>query len=299
MDDFDILEEVYVSANSIIFDKDGKLLDLHPYIKLGHPHVRQGSQEFSNYINITELPLDEYIDLTHYYSYWPFAHRYDALSRMRHIESLLTGNQSFLIGSKISNFARGRFDEECGLFGINNKIYFTKDRQLFKVKRLIYPHWIYNSDIGNESPVQFTQESFNYCRNKYSFQDSGNNYKLFLTRTKPLQRSIINSGEVHEFFNSQGFVILNGTEDLKTTMEYFYNAKVIIGVHGGLFSNIIFCGKVSKIVEIFPKEYWNGCFLGWNSKLKTDYQTLIFDSSSNNITLNQENLIQIMEVACG
>lgn len=293
---YEILNDVYVGFNGVIFDKDRKEIPLHPYyqkkmIEQIHPF---------EFCRIVDLPLDEYVDLTHFYGYWPFAHRYDALSRVRHIEDLVKEDSVFLIGMDVRNFSGDRFGEECGLFRVNHKIHFPIPQLLYRVKRLIYPHWIYQLGVGNESPVQFTDESFKYCRNKYEkiFNPSETKYKLFLTRFR-LSRSITNFEEVHNFFKSNGFIIVDGKEDLKTTIDYFYNASIIVGVHGGLFSNLIFCNSLDKIVEVFPHEYFNGCFLGWKKfiNIKYGYQTLIHESVDRKITFSQEDLSNLLKEA--
>ncbi len=292
---YKILEDVYIGSNGIVFDGNKNILNLHPFYQ---DHINKESKSFASY-KIIILPLKEYVDLTHFYGHWPFAHRYDALSRVRHIESIITDDSHFLIGIETEGFTKGRFNEECKLFGVRNKIYFPTGNVLFKVERLIYPCWVYNISTGNESPVQFTEESFCYCKSKYQeyFKGSGNKYKLFLTRFN-MSRGIINFEDVHNFFKNYGFIIVDGSEDLKTTIEYFYNAQVIVGIHGGLFSNLIFCSEVERIVEIFSREYYNGCFFGWKGLLniKKEYNILTFESTNGNIFLKQNDLMDLIKL---
>ena len=237
------------------------------------------------------------MDLTHYYNFCPFSHRYDVLSRLRHIEKLITENTNYLLGTQ-TEFNENRFNEEFELFGVINKIYHPDGDTLFKIKKLIYPIWLYKSiRMGNESPVSFTRESFEYCRNKYRkyYNKNDNKYKLFLTRYNT-QRNITNFDNVHEFFKEQGFIILDGTENLETTINYFYNSEMIVGIHGGLFSNLLFCNNVKRIIEIFPSKYYNCCFIDWNQHLNTNYKTLTFESDiNNNINFDQNMLNEILE----
>ena len=278
---YKILEDVYLGSNGLIFDKNKEILSLNRYDKFVHVN-----KNFDDYI-IEELYLDEYVDMTHYYRFWPFAHRYDCLSRLRHIEDLIHKDTHFIIGGN-SKFHPIRFDEECKLFGINNKIHHRVSNTLFKIKKLIYPLW-----LNSESPVQFTFESFEYCRNKYinMFEDKEEKYKLFLTRTN-IKRGLINYEEIHDFLKEKGFIIVNGSEDFHTIVNYFYNAEIIVGLHGGLFSNMIFCRKPKKIIEIFSDKYNNGCFLGWKKHLDVDfYEQITYKSAPNgNIHIDKNNL---------
>jgi hypothetical protein len=283
---YKIIEDVYLLSNGITFDKNINVL------KLNRNHDIVYNENDFNYSSIIELPDDEYVDLTHYYSHWPFAHRYDCLSRIRHVENLITDKTKFLLGlnSTEGSFSKNRFKEESELFGIKNIIYHPNNNTLFKIKRLIYPLWVFG-----EAPCAFSEESFIYCRNKYNdYYKDGNEVKLFLTRTSE-PRCILNSKEVHNFFVTNGFIIIKGDEDLKTMINYFYNAEIIIGFHGGVFSNILFCSRVKKIIEVLSSDWENYCFAGWNQHLKTNYINLKFAPDTNgNIIFNQNILNKIL-----
>ena len=64
-------------------------------------------------------------------------------------------------------------------------------------------------------------------------------------------RSIINEDEVKNYLISKGFSAIKLTElsfiDQALT---FYNADIIVGLHGAGFANIIFCKPNTKILEL-------------------------------------------------
>jgi hypothetical protein len=283
---YKILENVYISSNGMIFDENMNVL------KISRLHDTVYTENF-NYSSIKKLPDGDYVDLTHYYSFCPFSHRYDIFSRIRHIEELITPETNFLIGNIATEqrFTINRFKEESELFGIKNKIYHPDNNTLFKIKKLIYPDWLFG-----EAPCAFTPESFVYCRNKYNsyFKKTEKKFKVFLTRAS-IARVIMNADFVHKFLEKDNFVILNGSEDLETTINYFYNSDIIVGIHGGMFSNLIFCGDVNKIIEIFPSSRYNGCFVGWNKYLKTNYKTLIFESDNSDNIFFEENMLNTIQ----
>jgi capsular polysaccharide biosynthesis protein len=51
------------------------------------------------------------------------------------------------------------------------------------------------------------------------------------------------------YLEERNFLILKGDEPLNKMIEYFYNAEVIIGYHGSLFANTIFCQSFVRVLE--------------------------------------------------
>jgi len=83
-----------------------------------------------------------------------------------------------------------------------------------------------------------------------SRDDSNSNLKNY--------RKIINENELLKFLKEKNFkfICLSNFSFLKQ-IEFFYNAKIIIGLHGAGFSNLIFCKKNTKVIEIKPKKAQN------------------------------------------
>ena len=69
---------------------------------------------------------------------------------------------------------------------------------------------------------------------------------------------IINNNQIKKFLTSKGFKILKLTNfDFKKQINFFRNAKIIIGPHGAGFANLVFCEKKTKIIEIKPNNHPN------------------------------------------
>ncbi|MCK9273063.1 glycosyltransferase family 61 protein [Candidatus Gracilibacteria bacterium] len=288
MKNFEILKNIYICSNGLIFDENGLIIKVHK----DHEFIYKSAKKNLSDYKIINLLENEYVDLTHYYNHWPFAHRYDCLSRLRHLEQIKNENTNFIIGIPQGYIGSQRFELECKLFGINKKIYYSNNSFTFKVKSLIYPFWL----IG-ENPCHFTNDSFLFCRSKYEnyFTNNNTKYKLFLSRLN--YRKILNYSEVHEFFEKNGFIIINGSEDLESIINYFFNAEIIIGVHGGLFSNLIFCDNLKKVIEIFPENYYNGCYYGWKDIIKIKlYETIIVPSENIDIVLSQQIMNKLVSL---
>ena len=66
-------------------------------------------------------------------------------------------------------------------------------------------------------------------------------------------RSIINEDEIFYYLKKKGFVKIRLAElDFIEQVYLFYNANCIFGLHGAGFSNLIFCKKNTKIIEVKP-----------------------------------------------
>ena len=67
-------------------------------------------------------------------------------------------------------------------------------------------------------------------------------------------RSIINEEEIFNYLKKKGFVKVKLAElDFIEQVYLFYYAKCIFGLHGAGFSNLIFCKKNTKIIEVKPQ----------------------------------------------
>ena len=84
------------------------------------------------------------------------------------------------------------------------------------------------------------------------------NYKLYISRSKTRLRRTLNEKKLIPLLKERGFKVVNLEDfNLKEQINFFNNAKIIIGAHGAGFTNLIFCNslktKATKIIEIFPK----------------------------------------------
>jgi hypothetical protein len=66
-------------------------------------------------------------------------------------------------------------------------------------------------------------------------------------------RSITNEEEIFNYLKKKGFIKVKLAElDFIEQVYLFYNANCIFGLHGAGFSNLIFCKKNTKIIEVKP-----------------------------------------------
>ena len=65
------------------------------------------------------------------------------------------------------------------------------------------------------------------------------------------QRRIINEEEIKEYLKKNNFIIAKLHQmNFVDQMRLFYNAKCVVGLHGGGFGNVVFCKPKTKIVEL-------------------------------------------------
>ena len=78
--------------------------------------------------------------------------------------------------------------------------------------------------------------------------------KVYIRREDANYRKILNENDLIIRLKKQEFEIINPQHfDILEQMKIFSNAEVIISPHGSNMSNIIFCQKNAKIIEISPE----------------------------------------------
>jgi len=78
--------------------------------------------------------------------------------------------------------------------------------------------------------------------------------KIYIRREDANYRKILNEADLISKLRKQGFEIINPQHfEILEQMKIFSNAEVIVAPHGSNISNIIFCKKGTKIIEISPE----------------------------------------------
>lgn len=77
--------------------------------------------------------------------------------------------------------------------------------------------------------------------------------KIYIRREDANYRKVLNEADLIEKLRNQGFEVINPHHyEILDQMKIFSSAEVIISPHGSNLSNIIFCNKGAKIIEISP-----------------------------------------------
>ena len=108
--------------------------------------------------------------------------------------------------------------------------------------------------------------------------------KIYLSRQNSSYRNIINEGDVTEEIKKIGFKILDlNNLEITKQIEYFSNAEIIISATSSALTNIVFCKKGTKIIEITPnykfdyERSFKERYSFISKELKLDYTSIIAD----------------------
>lgn len=78
--------------------------------------------------------------------------------------------------------------------------------------------------------------------------------RVYIKRGETSVRRVLNESEIETKFESMGFACVDLAKmTLLEQAMLFLNAKVIVGVHGAGFANLLYCGDAkTKVFEIYP-----------------------------------------------
>jgi capsular polysaccharide biosynthesis protein len=121
---------------------------------------------------------------------------------------------------------------------------------------------------------------------------------LYVSRQSQSSRRILNNQEFISLLAPFGFVEIRSEEySFQQQIELFSKSEVVIGPHGAGLSNIVFCQKYTKIIEIKPIGFNNDTFVNITRLLDLDYYS--FSSSSidknNNMVVNLDQFSYFLQ----
>lgn len=185
----------------------------------------------------------------------------DILPRIRYVDELRDYENIPLLISKEGC----RDDKNVGLLKQFNKfnrpIIYLEEGVFYQVKELIYPSqntwpfWDYRGEdraaIGAYHPkcMEIIREYVLGERENHSTEK-----KVYITRGD--NRRLVNESEIEKCFESSGFEIVNPNNmTLEQEIEVFAQAKIVVGVVGAAFTNMVYCKSGTLIAQICPASY--------------------------------------------
>jgi hypothetical protein len=242
---------------------------------------------------VNTLIIDSNVDciyLCHPFGWYAYGHLFDTLQRLYALRNS-SFNGPYLICSDYSRVVD--FNSHIKKLGYRNDLliphhgYFDS----IKLKSLIY----------TDSPAnitQFTEETKEWIWERYlaNVNITKGEYILFLDRGGVGSRDLENKQEIIEELSKKHVLkIFHGNENLDDALDLFYNATYIVGVHGAMFVNTIFCNEMSNIIELIPSSRVVVNMLQMNKKAK-NHLGLIFKSKENHeFKVNPKILLKYME----
>lgn len=244
---------------------------------------------------IIRLPSSHlYIDLSHPFGWYAFGHLFDSLQRLYSIKDF----PSFTTNGKVK-FLISRYDRVNDFLlhlsvllarSISQEDFVELDQNsVYHVPQLIKPSM-------QSLYTNFTDEVYSWLIDKYvDYFKVSHSYekKIYLTRNhvKPGRRGVNNEEPLLDRLRSEGFLIVDGKESLSEIVKIFSSAGLVVGPHGSLFANTIFCGPKTKIIEFCPRNRPDVSFLS-KTKFAKDYVHLLVDADNLfNIDLTYEDIV--------
>ncbi len=179
-------------------------------------------------------------------------------------------------GFVVNSYRQPFQQETLRLLGIPERKIIESDRvPHIKAKQLICPS--FPGDLGWPPPwaIHFLRrEFFSKITLKSTYPE-----RIYISRSKARFRKVFNETEVIDILNHAGFVpIWLESLSLEEQIALFSQAKVIISPHGSGLTNMIFCQKGTKVIELMSPHYIGHYYWGISHTLQLEHYYLTGDA---------------------
>lgn len=100
--------------------------------------------------------------------------------------------------------------------------------------------------------IDFAQRIFADCR----VPDAKLPRKIYIARSTPARRRVLNEAAVLDTLRQQGFEVLQPERfTIEEQAKLFFNAEVIVAPHGAALANAAFCRKGTRLIELFSRHF--------------------------------------------
>lgn len=300
------LKNVYLSKGGSILDSNFNLLEDPSefyiqwekcYDKFNAEELKKWSVDKMNNNKVINLENLSYIYAYPYWDVYAYGHIWDSLRQLKEVEENEI-NGTLLIGINYSGHINDLY-HHLEIFGYDKSKTFSCDSRdnIYFIQNLIVPtDGIYMARLSMDQ-LEWVRNKYLHCNKKLNINKINNdkdNFKLYLSREKD-SRKVINEEIVWNFLQENGYVKLNGKENLEEHLYYFSNAIKMIGPHGSLFRNGIFCFKNPDIYEFCPNNRIDVSIMNLNKLLNKNYtQYLVASNKDFDIEIDMEILKKII-----
>ena len=120
--------------------------------------------------------------------------------------------------------------------------------------------------------------------------------KIFVSR-QGSTREVVNLRELEHAFHEAGWEVIDpGRLSFGEQMETFKQARVVAGVHGAGMTNVIWAPQGTRVVELMPKTFRNGCYEGISLAAGHDHRVLLCPADrSGNMSVPADIFRQVLE----
>lgn len=248
----DGVEQVaYISKNNII--KNISYTQIHGKLVSAKKNfvIKRGTPYFKRNYSGSVLSLAQGASGDKNYFHWMF----DILPKIRIVLSKYKIDEiDYLYMPKLQKFQK----QILKLYGLKNiNVIDSKRNKHIQADKIIVPEhpWYTKNSIFHE--VNYLPTWISKWLRKIFFKKKikSKKIKIFVDRSETANKhcQLINNDEIKKYLSKKGFKsIMVGKLGFLEQVKLFNNAKIIIGAHGAAFTNLIFCRKNTKVIEIKP-----------------------------------------------
>ncbi len=100
--------------------------------------------------------------------------------------------------------------------------------------------------------------------------------RIYVSREKAGRRRVTNEAALAARLAARGFVTVRAEEwSWAEQRAGFRGAKEIVAPHGAGLANLVWCAPGTRVVEVFPRAYVNGCFWRLAAVVGLDYRPVV------------------------
>lgn len=183
----------------------------------------------------------------------------DIISRLQYVDKFEQYREYPLLLDKIV-FNDSRSMDLVNLINIHkHPIIKIKSGVMYTVKDLIYPaihSWSFLNYKGRGTTCAGATHAMalEYLRQCAISEDTTANEKIYVSRGNNYR--LVNEYEIASYLEGNGFKVVNTDEmTLAEEIKCFNSAKIIVGVIGAAFTNVIYCNRNAHVYQICPIEY--------------------------------------------
>ena len=200
-------------------------------------------------INIIDDDDNLYVILNHAHGWYNFGEFLDAFQKLYIINKLnLDINKIKLVMHSYSRV----IDIKKYLYNLgytHNNFFYINDHDTYHFNKCLFiPLQCYPCRMTKITKSWFANKQLNAINLNINTKT-----RLYLNRNNYHCRKVLNNDEVLKILEPYNFTILNGDENLELIINLFKNAEMIIGGHGSLFRNNIYCKNKPLIIEFCSK----------------------------------------------
>jgi capsular polysaccharide biosynthesis protein len=191
------------------------------------------------------------------------------------------------------------------------RVIFQKNGHVYSADIVYYPHF-YNHGLPQKMGL-IPIGSFGKVREKLSGPFSlPQDMVVYLKREPNSSRTVYNEEELIEKIRKRlktglSLTIFEPHNDWNKDKEIMKRARVVIGPHGGAWSNVIFCSENTDVIEFLPLVSLKvrglnerPCYYGLSSALNLNYwciepENFYFDKPGKQMTVNIDELLSVLD----